>query len=324
MIADTATCYTHAVMSRLLSLLLAASFGFSGSAPPSPSENEQETRALTIRRSARPAPPATIRADVQVILVPVTVTDAYDRPIKDLTKQNFRVMEDGVEQTITSFAREEAPVSLGLLFDSSGSMKSRIDASVEALKQFFQTTMPGDEFFVVQFADQARLLGGFTADPGEIHERLGMVEPRGWTALLDAVAMGTRQMKGAKNRRRLLLVLSDGNDNNSRFSESEIKNMVIEGDVRVYAIALHYRPRLLRQLADETGGKVLVAQNIAELPDVVQRLSAEIRSQYLLGYTPNNLQNDGKYRKVKIEVVQTPGAPALHASWRRGYYAPVE
>jgi VWFA-related protein len=310
-------------MSRLLFLVLVASFGFCALTLCSAGENDQDARVALNPRS-KPGQPATLRSDVQVILVPVTVTDAYDRPITDLTKADFRVSDDGVEQAITSFSREEAPVSLGLLFDSSGSMKSRIDTSIAALRHFFQTTIPGDEFFVVQFADQAHLLGGFTPEPDEIYQRLGFVEAKGWTALLDAIAMGTRQMKTARNHRRLLLVLSDGNDNNSRFSESEIRNMVMEGDVRVYAIALHYRPRLLRQLADETGGKVLVAQNQAELPDVVQRLSTEIRSQYLLGYTPTNLQNDGKYRKVKIEVVHAPGAPALHTSWRRGYYAPAE
>ena len=254
----------------------------------------------------------------------MSVTDALDRPVTALRKESFRLLEDGVEQTITSFAREEAPVSLGLLFDSSGSMKTRLDGSIAALKEFFHTAIPQDEYFLVQFADQARLLGGFTPDPNEIYSRLGFVEAKGWTALLDAVAMGTHQMKMAKNRRRVLLVLSDGNDNNSRFTESEIRNMVIEGDVRVYAIGLYYRPRLLRQFAEETGGKVLVAQNMAELPDVVQRLSAEIRNQYLIGYTSSNAPNDGKYHKVKVEVIQAPGAPALHASWRRGYYAPGE
>jgi VWFA-related protein len=267
---------------------------------------------------------ANIRADVKLVLVPVSVTDALDRPVTELAKESFRVQEDGVEQAITSFAREETPVSLGLLFDSSGSMKTRMEASTAALKLLFRTNLPGDEFFLVQFADQARVLGGFTPDPADIQRRLGFVEPKGWTALLDAMALGTHQMKQAKNRRRVLVVLSDGNDNNSRFSENEIKNMVIESDVRVYAIGLAYRPRVLRQLADETGGKILVAQSIADLPDVVERLSQEIRTQYLLGYNSSNAPNDGKYHKVKVEVVQPPGAPALHTSWRRGYFAPGE
>jgi VWFA-related protein len=309
----------------LLSLLLLASVTFNGFAAYVTVEFEQEPRLAP--RPHRPLVPGKsphLRADVKVVLVPVSVTDAYDRPVTALSRESFRVLEDGVEQTVTSFAREEAPVSLGLLFDSSGSMKSRMEGSITALKHLFQTAMPGDEFFVVQFADQIKLLGGFTSDPEEIERRLGFVEPKGWTALLDAVAMGTHQMKTAKNRRRVLLVLSDGNDNNSRFSEAEIKSMVIESDVRVYAIGLYYRPRLLRQLADETGGKVLVAQNMAELPDVVQRLSAEIRNQYLLGYTSSNAPTDGKFHKVKIEIVQAPGAPPVHASWRRGYYAPEE
>jgi len=308
----------------LLYFTLLAAFLCSGFAQFSAVEPEQEAKvAITPRRELRHTP-ATLRADVKLILVPVSVTDGRDRPVTELPKESFRVLEDGVEQTITSFAREESPISAGLLIDSSGSMKTRMDASVEALKCFFQTTIPGDEFFVLQFADQPRTLGGFTADPAEIQRRLGFIEPKGWTAMLDAVAVGTHQMKGARNRRRILLILSDGNDNNSRFTEGEIRNIVIEADVRVYAIALHYRPRLLRQLADETGGNVLVAQSIAELPAVVERLSAEIRSEYLLGYTSTNRPNDGKYHRVKVEVVPPAGSPALHASWRRGYYAPGE
>jgi len=273
-------------------------------------------------RSTSGNSPSKIRLDVKVVLVPVTVTDVHDRPVTTLPQDRFRVLEDAVEQKITSFAREDAPVSLGLLFDSSGSMKNRIASSTEALRQLFQTTIPGDEFFVVQFSDRAHLLGGFTTEPEEIYQRLGFVEAQGWTALLDAVALGAHQMRLAKNQSRVLLILSDGNDNNSRFGESEIKNLVVESDLRVYAIGLGYRPRLLEQLAELTGGRVLVAQHIGELPDVVQRLSAEIRSQYLLGYSSRNTQNDGKYHTVKVELLQPAGAPPLRASWRRGYYAP--
>ncbi len=287
-------------------------------------ESEQHPRITIEPRAQRAAKVGhSLRIDLNVVLVPVTVTDAMNRPITSLARQNFRVLEDGVEQEITSFTREEGPISLGLVFDSSGSMKNRIDASVEALKQFFLTTIPGDEFFVVQFADQARLLGGFTTSPDEIYARLGVVQANGWTALLDAVALSAHQMKYAKHRK-VLLILSDGNDNNSRYSESEIRDMVMEGDLSVYAIALGYRPRVLQALAEETGGKVLVAQNTGELPDVVQRLSAEIRSQYVLGYSPSNAHKDGKYRKVKVELVQPAGTPGVYASWRRGYYAPPE
>jgi len=288
---------------------------------------EPQPRVAIAPRQTEPvrrASSSNLRFDVNMVLVPVSVTDALDRPFNTLSRDSFRVLEDGIEQQIVSFSQEEAPVSLGLLFDTSGSMKNRLDASVEAMKLLFQTTMPGDEYFVVQFADTAHLLGGFTSNPDEIHGRLGLVEARGWTALLDAIALGTHQMKSAKNQRRVLLILSDGADNNSRFSESEIRSMVLEGDLRVYGIGLYHRPKLLQQLAQETGGKVLIAQSLSELPDVVDRLSREVRSQYMLGYSSSNPHTDGKYRKVKVELVPPPGAPPLRASWRRGYYSPSE
>jgi len=269
-------------------------------------------------------PAAILRHDVRVVLVPVTVTDTLDRPITDLSQDRFRILEDGVEQKISSFISEDAPVSLGLLFDSSGSMKNRIVASVAAIKQFFQTTIPGDEFFVIQFSDQARLLGGFTSDPEEIQRRLGFVQAGGWTALLDAVALGSHKMKSAVNRSRVLLILSDGADNNSRFSESEVRNLVLESDLRIYAIGLYQRPRLLQQLAEETGGRLLLARSLNDLPDVVQHLGAEIRSRYLLGYSSNNPMSEGKYRKVKVVLEQPHGSPPLRVSWRHGYYNSAE
>jgi Ca-activated chloride channel family protein len=270
-------------------------------------------------RNERPS--SNLRLDVNVVLIPVTVTDALGRPVTNLTKGRFRISEDGVEQKIISFSQEEAPVSLGLLFDSSGSMKNRIASSVESLRLLFRTTLPGDEFFVVQFADEPRLLGGFTTDPGEIQQRLGFIQAKGWTALLDALALSAHQMRSAVNQAKVLVVLSDGNDNNSRFTESEIRNIVVESDLRVYGIGLAHRPRFLQQIAEQTGGDVLVAQTLGELPDVIERLSREIRSQYLLGYSSTNTTNDGKYRRVKVELTRPPGSPQLRLSWRRGYYA---
>lgn len=303
----------------LLCTILACFFGsFLAGQLPGPNLPITPRNAKTIAIGQRSS---ILRTDVKVVLVPVTVTDELNRPITDLPKEQFRVLEDGVEQKITSFFWEDGPVSLGLLFDSSGSMKNRIVASVSALKQVFQTTIPGDEFFLVQFSDDVRMLSGFTSEPEAIYQRLGVVRPGGWTALLDAVALATNEMKYARNHRKALLILSDGNDNNSRFSESEIRPRVMEADVRIYAIALSYRPRLLQRLAEDTGGKVLVAQNTNELPEIVERLSAEIRSQYLLGYSPRNDTRNGKYRTVKIELLQPAGTPLFRASWRHGYYA---
>jgi VWFA-related protein len=265
-----------------------------------------------------------LRLDVKMVLVPVSVTDAAERPITTLPQESFRLLEDGVEQSITSFSQEEGPVSLGILFDTSGSMKYRLETSVAALHEFFKTSVTGDEFFVVQFADQAKLLTGFTPLPDEIFGKLGVVQAKGWTAMLDAIALGSHKMRTAKNPRKILLVLSDGGDNNSRFTESEIRTMVLESDLRVYSIGLLHRPRFLQQLSEETGGNSLTVQNLSELPEVVQKLSAEIRSQYVLGYSSNLQLNDGKYHKVKVELLQPTGKVQLRASWRRGYYAPGE
>jgi Ca-activated chloride channel family protein len=278
-------------------------------------------RATPYRKSR---PPSTLRLDVKMVLVPVSVTDALDRPVNSLSQDRFRVLEDGVAQKITSFSQEDGPISLGLLFDSSGSMRDRLAASIEAMKLLFKTTFAGDEFFLVQFSDQAHLLAEFAPEPQGLFGKLGLVQARGWTALLDAIAMGSHEMRRAKNPRRVLLILSDGNDNNSRFTEAEIRSLVLEGDLRVYGIGLAHRPRLLERLAEETGGNVLIAQNVSELPDVVQRLSREIRSQYVVGYSTSNLRNDGKYRKVKVEVMPPPDAKPLRVSWRHGYYAPEE
>jgi len=307
-------------LSVLFLTILACFFG-SGMAGESPGANIDVTRRKSHSTAPHQASPNLLRTDVNIVLVPVTVTDGLNRPVHDLSKDNFRILEDGVEQKITSFMWEDGPVSLGLLFDSSGSMKNRIDASVLALKQVFQRTIPGDEFFLMQFSDDVTLLNGFTTAPEDIEQRLGLIQPNGWTALLDAVALATNQMKSARNPRKALLILSDGNDNNSRFSESEIRTRVMESDIRIYAIALSYRPRLLQRLAQDTGGDLLVAKNTRELSEVVDRLSAEIRSQYLLGYSPRNDTKNGKYRTLKVELVQQPGTPSIRASWRRGYYA---
>jgi VWFA-related protein len=267
---------------------------------------------------------ANLRLDVKVILVPVAVSNTLDRPVTTLAARDFRVLEDGVEQKITSFSQEDGPVSIGILFDSSGSMKNRIDVSLEALKNLFSTTVPGDEFLLVRFSDEAQLLTDFTNLPDEIYIKLGRVQPQGWTAMLDAIALGTHHMKSSLNSRRALVILSDGADNNSRFSEPEVRNMVLESNVRVYAIGLFHRSHFLQQLADETGGRLIVAENLRDLPGIVQRLSIDIRSNYVLGYISSNAKNDGKYRRVKVEVSPPAGVPPYRASWRRGYYAPSE
>jgi Ca-activated chloride channel homolog len=284
----------------------------------------EPTVAITPR--ARPgrspdAPiPQAIRANVKVVLIPVTVNDPLDRPLAGLRKDDFHLFEDNVEQKIVYLSAEDAPASVGLIFDASGSMRHKMETSVAAVEQFFQTALPGDEFLLVRFSDKPVLLTGFTDDVNEISGWLHSTQPGGWTALHDAIYLGIQKMKRAKNGRRALLVLSDGGDNNSRYSASELRELVREADVRIYSIGLLEGSHLLERISNETGGRMIRVRKLEDLPDAMEKLSRDLRSQYLLGYYSSNPLNDGRYRKVQVQVNQ----PEAHASWRHGYYAPIQ
>lgn len=265
-----------------------------------------------------------IRLDVKVVQIPVTVTDSLDRPVEGLRQSDFRLFEDDVEQKIVYLSREEAPASVGLIFDASGSMRDKIETSVAAVDQFFETTLPGDEFLLVRFSDKPTLLTGFTDDTHEISGWLHSIRPKGWTALHDAVYLGIQKMRHARHSRKALLVLSDGGDNNSRYTAPEIRALVRESDVRIYSIGLQIGMfqggRFLERISDDTGGRMIRVRKLDELPDAMEKLSRELRSQYLLGYYSTNAQNDGRFRRVRVQVNHV----TVHASWRRGYYAPTE
>jgi VWFA-related protein len=265
-----------------------------------------------------------IRLDVKVVEIPVTVTDAWDRPIEGLRQSDFRLFEDDVEQKIVYLSGEDAPASVGLIFDASGSMREKIETSVAAVDQFFETALPGDEFLLVRFSDKPALLTGFTGDAHEISGWLHGIVPKGWTALHDAIYLGIQKMKAAKNSRKALLVLSDGGDNNSRYSAPEIRDLVRESDVRIYSIGLQMGMlqggRFLERISDETGGRMIRVRKLDELPKAMEKLSRDLRSQYVLGYYSTNPQNDGRFRKVRVQVNHA----TVRASWRRGYYAPMD
>ena len=283
--------------------------------------------AIEPREQHRPPTPShrsNLRLDVALTLVPITVTDAHDRPVEDLSADSFRVFEDGVEQKIAKLAHEDGPVSVGFLFDASSSMRGRMEKSIEAVQYFLKTLTPGDEFFLVRFSDEPRQLTNFTPDPDEIASTLSSIRPEGWTALNDAICLGMQRMKSAKNPRRALFILTDGGDNNSRYSEAEVRALARESDVRVYAIGLLTKPRFLEKLALDTGGRVYLAPKMSDLPAAVERLSREFRNTYILCYSPRNDQHDGKYRKVRIEMMDRLSQLPLRVFWKRGYYAPTE
>jgi len=294
---------------------------------------------VSLEPRAKPAvtglqgPRTNIRVDSTVVLINVTVTGPRSRVIDGLEKENFRLFEDRAEQKVVHFANEDAPVSIGLVFDTSGSMGSKLVKSREAVSQFFKTANPEDEFFLVEFNDRPELTNDFTTNLDEIRNRLTFTQPKGRTALLDAVYMSMHQMKKARYARKALLIISDGGDNCSRYTESEIKRMVREMDIQIYAIGIFEPsvsvnraeeangPGLLTEIADQSGGRHFAVENLHHLPDAAEKIGRELRNQYVLGYTPTNTQRDGKYRKVRVELVRPKGVKPLKAIWRPGYYA---
>jgi Ca-activated chloride channel homolog len=292
---------------------------------------QYSTEQPRVSITARPAAPkrgsparSNLRVDVRMVLVPVTVSDQRARPVMDLPVEAFHLYEGNVEQKIVSLFREEGPISVGFVFDASSSMKKRMDRSMAAIDQFLKGGSEGDEFFLIRFSDRVNLVQGFTSDPDAILSGLSMVQPDGWTSLFDAIYLGVQQMKSAKHSRKALFILSDGADNNSRYTESEVANRIRESDVRVYAVGLFERFRFLEKLALESGGKSYLARKMKDLPEAVERLSNELRNQYVLGYYPSNPDKDGKYRKVRVAVTPPPPLKFLNVGWRHGYYPPSD
>ena len=278
-----------------------------------------------------------IRVDSTLVLIPVTVTDPMNRFVTGLEKENFKLTEDKQPQEITQFSSEDAPLSVGVVFDCSGSMGRKLDKSRQAVAQFFKLANPEDEFFLVQFNDSANLVQTFTRNLAEIQAKLAFTQSKGRTALLDAVYMAVHEMKKAKNPRKALLLISDGGDNSSRYSEAEIKTLVKEADVQIYAIGIYEStgartrtpeettgPALLTKIAEQTGGRQYQVDDLNELPDVAAKIGVELRNQYILGYSPKNLSRDGKYRRVQVRLVQPRGMPLLRPFWKQGYYAPAQ
>src|SRR5271166_7121683 len=278
-----------------------------------------------------------LRVDTTLVQIPVAVTDASNRFVLGLQKEDFHLLEDGVEQNVAHFSGEDAPLSVGLAFDESGSMDFKLRTSRAAVAQFLKTMNAEDEAFLVEFSDMAKLSVGFTTRPVEIQDALRKVQPGGLTAMLDAINLALHEMKKAKNSRKAIVIISDGGDNNSKYTSAEIESLVREADVQVYAMGVFEPslpvglspeevsgPRLLSEIATQTGGRAFSAALTSDLPSVASRIAVELRNQYVLGYYPKNQTRDGKYRKVEVKLAQPPGVTPLKAHWRLGYYAPSE
>jgi len=281
-----------------------------------------ETVAARRTTEFRGRSPSAIRLDVKLVLVPVTVTDPYERLVQGLRKTDFKVFDDGVEQQISQFYRDESPISMGIIFDASTSMLRRMNMSKRAMAAFLERCMPEDEFFLVRFSDRPAEVQSFTKDVLLIEDIIAHIQPNGWTALYDAIYLGMNDMRRASYSNKVLLILSDGGDNNSRYTERELKSIVQEGDVRLYAISIFDRSPTLEKLADSSGGRAYRVRNLDDLPEVAERISEELHGEYVLGYAPSEYSRDGRYRKLTVQLAAHQEGPPLRVSWRRGYYAP--
>jgi Ca-activated chloride channel homolog len=279
----------------------------------------------------------TIRIDKNLVLVPVTVCDRFNRAMTGLAKEHFRIFDDKVEQSVTSLWADDEPLAIGVVFDTSGSMDKKLPRSRLAADAFFDVANPADEFFLVEFNDRPKLSVPLTSDPREIQNQLTFTAPKGRTALLDAIYLALDEMKKSKKSRKALLVISDGGDNCSRYRAGEIKNMVRESEVQIYGIGIYdssgtrtmmpeeiFGPTLLAELAEISGGRHFPVDNLKELPDIAAKIGIELRNRYVLAFSPMATERDGRYHRLHVKLVPPPEAPPMRAYWRAGYYAPAE
>ena len=292
---------------------------------------ESPTREIDASLDAHTKP---IKKEVDLVLVPVTITDPMDRLVIGLEQDNFQVFDGKQPQEIKHFSSEDTPVSLGVIFDMSGSMKSKIEQAREAVGEFLKTANPQDEFFIITFADQPEEVSDFTSSVEDIQSQLLYTLPKGRTALLDAIYMGLSKMRRAKYARKALLIISDGGDNHSRYTQREIESTVKEADIAIYAVGIYDRyfasqeemlgPGLLERITELTGGRSFTIEDPNDLSRVARRIGSALRNQYVLGYSPRNLERNGKWRKIKVKLRLSKRLPPLHVYVKSGYYAPSE
>jgi Ca-activated chloride channel family protein len=287
-------------------------------------------------RTSAPRQPEHQRAfksSVNLVLVNVTVTDSHDRLVPDLRANDFRLVDGKNPQHIRYFSSEDEPISVVVILDSSGSMGNKIEQVCSAAGEFFRSSNPQDEFAVVTLSDKPRLLTHFTDSLEDIESALHLIQPGGPTALWDAMYVGLREMRTARYGKKALLVISDGGDNYSRYTQREIKSVLREADAQVYAIDIFERfPKspeeksgllALDEVTSTTGGRVFLTHDSNELHRAVRQINDELRTQYVLGYLPDKSLRDGKWHKIKVEMNATkPGKLRIYA--KKGYYSPVD
>ena len=272
--------------------------------------------------------------DAQLVMVNVAVRDSRNHSIGGLKEESFRVFEDNREQRIAFFAQDDAPVSVGVVFDASGSMSGTIGTAREAVRRFCDSAAEGDEFFLIQVRDRPERRGDFSPDCNTIAGQLLSTNAQGYTALLDGIYLGIQQLRHASNIRKALLVISDGLDNASRYRPRDLQRLAEESDAQIFCIemnsdyALHEPdmqridgPGILEAISAWTGGLWVRIPSGKKLSEAAAEAGAALHNEYVLGYRPQP-DADGRRHSIRVKVLPQLGLPPLRLSYRSGYYAP--
>ncbi len=335
------TVFSRSVFCVLLWLCVVVSAQQKQPDKPAPKPPEQQPVAKPVPQAEKkeefqqPGQQSQGRIDkirTEVVTMSVTVTDPYNRLVTGLDRQHFEVFEDKVKQGIEFFKDEDVPVSVGIIFDVSGSMKGKLDRAREALKAFIQTCHDQDDFFLVGFNQRANLIAEFT-DGDSLTNKLTLINPTGQTALYDAAFLGIEKVKQGRHNKRAILLISDGQDNSSRYTYGELRKLLKEANVQIYSIGIvemgggagssldMQGQGILEEVSQTTGGKAFFPRSAAELEDATTRIALELRHQYSIGYIPTNENRDGKWRKISVKVNPPRGLPKLNVRSKEGYYA---
>jgi Ca-activated chloride channel family protein len=299
-----------------------------------PAATRAARRQSAQEASADKKPPSTLKVNVDLVLVNATVTDQLNRYVSGLESPHFQIWEDKVEQKVEYFNAEDVPISIGIIFDVSGSMKEKIGTAREAAATFLKTGNPDDEYFLVTFANRPEVVADFTTDVTKLQSKLLLTPAKGMTAMYDSVYVGLEKLKEGTNPKKALLLITDGEDNRSRYTFQNVKDFVKEQDVQIYGIGIvdewnsqlsagHTGRAMIEELADLTGGRAFFPDSVYELEDICTKIAVELKNQYVLGYHSTNGAKDGKWRKLRVKVNPPKGIQHLNVRAKSGYYAPT-
>jgi Ca-activated chloride channel homolog len=326
----------YQVIVVIITMSIAALLPISGAAPrqnekQSADRQRRKNSSATTIGSENPAskqdpqkPQDRVVIKTDLVNLTVTVSDRLGRFVTGLSKEDFEVYEDNVRQQIAFFANEDSPVSMGIVYDVSSSMNSFSAHSLRMLRQFFENSHREDEFFVIAFNNRTQLVHDFSSLPEEIINRVGFIKSKGSTALYDATYLATEKVRQGRHHKKVLLIFSDGEENSSRYSGREIKNLLKETDVQIYAIGMSEwsdGAPTLKFLSEPTGGQAFFPLDYGSAEFVYTRLALMLRNQYVVGFYPNNTVNDAKWRNVRVLLNAPKQLGKLKLAYKNGYWS---